>query len=142
MWLFSSLTVWADNKSEVKPVKFQKILLSFNIEEDKFETLIYVTPLERLDLHRTRVLVIGPEQPSSFSETTVGFGESDTATLQFLFEYAAAHLKMQIKIDWEDARNKKPGYVAKLTVSAIDRGRTLPLITGTAVLQDGDLELK
>lgn len=141
IWIFSSFTILAGDKSKIKPVKFGKIQLSLKIEEEAFETLIYVTPLETFDSHRTRMLIVVPEQPS-FAETAAGFGEaSDAGTLQFTLEKPEEQIKIEIKIDWKDDQNAKPGYVAKFTGTGTEKGTTLPLITGTAEFQEGSLEL-
>jgi len=136
IWIFSSFTLLA-----AAPVKFHKIKLSLNIAGDKFETLLYATPLETLDSHSSRALIIIPEQ-SSFREVAAGFGEfSDAGTLQFTLEHLRKKAKIELKIDWKDDQNKKPGYVAEITGSGTLKEETL-LITGTAVFEEGTLELK
>lgn len=142
IWIFSSFTILAGDESEIKPVKFKKIQLSFKIEKEKFEILIYVAPLENLDSHRTRMLIIAPEQ-FSLEDTAAGIGEaSDAGTLQFTLERPEEQFKVQIKIDWKDDQNMKPGYIAEVTGLGTAGGNILPPITGTAVFQEGTLELK
>ncbi len=142
IWVLSSFAALAEDESEnIAPVEFRKIKLYLNIGEEKFETLMYVTGLEELDAHRERFLVIIPEQPD-FAKIAAGFGESsDAGTFKFVIELLGEKVKAEIKIDWKDDQNAKPGYVAEVTGSVTDEKGTRH-ITGTAVIQEGFLTLK